>query len=154
MANLCNYEDDSASQKCDKWMFMLKYNGIGVEMMREKINLIGTKATDEKELKLFISNDLNVENMKPLGQMLVDSDEVSFVYLIEKDNEYTYVMIKEETWPQLKGAIEHNVVVTLCTERGKIELVDFLDELSYLIENIKGNSNYGERMVTKVEEIF
>lgn len=122
--------------------------------MREKINLVGSETTDEKELKLLISEDTIVESLKPLGQMLVDSDEVSFVYLVNKDNEYTYVMIKEETWPQLKWAVEQNAVVSLYAGHDKIELVNFLEELNYLVENIKGNSNYGERMVMKVEEIF
>lgn len=123
-------------------------------MMREKINVSGVKPTEENELRLLVSNDISLNSLKPLGQMLVDSDEISFVYLLEKDNEYTYLMLKEDNWTQLKWALEKNAVVSLSTEHSTIELDGFLDELTYLIENIKGNSNYGEAMVTKVEEIF
>jgi hypothetical protein len=35
-----------------------------------------------------------------------------------------------------------------------IELTDIHDELSYLLENIKGNANYGEEMEKKVVETF
>lgn len=122
--------------------------------MREKINVIGTETTNENELNLLVSNVGSYDSLKPMGQMLVDSDEVSFVYLLEKETEYTYVIINEDNWQKLKWAIENNAIISLSNGSDKIELVDFLDELNYLIENIKGNSNYGEAMVTKVEAIF
>ncbi|MFL6562385.1 MAG: hypothetical protein ACJ8MO_40575 [Bacillus sp. (in: firmicutes)] len=34
------------------------------------------------------------------------------------------------------------------------ELNNFHDEFNYVLTNIKGNSNYGKEMVTKVESIF
>lgn len=123
-------------------------------MMREKISVIGAKTTIENELHLQINNEISVRSLKALGQMLVDSDGLSFVYLIEKNNEYTYAIIKEDVWPQLKWAMEEKAAVRLSNDHESIELVDFLDELNYLVDNIKGNSNYGEDMVTKVEEIF
>lgn len=123
-------------------------------MMREKISVIGAKTTIENELHLQINNEISVRSLKALGQMLVDSDGLSFVYLLEKNNEYTYAIIKEDVWPQLKWAMEEKAAVRLSNDHESIELVDFLDELNYLVDNIKGNSNYGEDMVTKVEEIF
>jgi hypothetical protein len=84
----------------------------------------------------------------------VDSDELAFVYLLENENDYTYLVIKEETWSELKKGVEEqeNVFVSNGTEQ--LVLIDFYEELNYLIENIKGNSNYGDAMVAKVEEIF
>lgn len=133
---------------------MLKYISLGDEVMREKISVIGVKATIENELLLQINSEISISSLKPLGQMLVDSDGLSFVYLLEKNNEYTYMIIKEEIWPKLKWAMEEKATVLLANDKEQIELVNFLDELSYLVENIKGNSNYGEDMVTKVEAGF
>lgn len=122
--------------------------------MREKISVIGVKRLGDDELFLQVDHEVNLDAIKPAGQMLVDSDELAFVYLLEKNNDYTYVLIKEETWTELVKAVMSKSRVYLDNGVEKMELVDFIDELNYLIENIKGNSNYGEAMVAKVEAIF
>lgn len=122
--------------------------------MREKISVIGVKRLGDDEFLLQVDHEVSLDAIKPAGQMLVDSDELAFVYLLEKNNDYTYVLIKEETWTELGKAVMSKSRVYLDNGVEKMELVDFIDELSYLIENIKGNSNYGEAMVAKVEAIF
>ena len=92
--------------------------------------------------------------MKPMGQMLVDSDQLSFIYVVDKDDDYTYISIPESTWPKLKNALENSAEVYITDQKDQTLLTDFHEELSYLIENIKGNSNYGEAMVEKVEALF
>lgn len=133
---------------------MIEYVCIGVEDMREKINVVSATIKNEKELYLKVNPEIKIEPLQPLGQMLVDSDETSFIYLLEKDDEYTYLGIKEEIWAFLKKGMEEKYTVYLTNDSGQCELSSFYDELEYLVENIKGNGNYGEEMVTKVEACF
>lgn len=133
---------------------MIEYDRIGVENMREKINVVNATITKENELHLIVEKEIKIADFKPLGQMLVDSDDVSFIYLLEKNEQYTYLVIKEELWISLKNSLAEGLPVFLKNDSGHCELPSFVDELEYLIENIKGNGNYGETMVTKVETLF
>lgn len=122
--------------------------------MREKIYVNVAEITNNHEVHLLVGPEIDLNQIKPAGQMLVDSNDLSFVYLLEKDDDYTYLAIKDEHWPVLKKGLEEQHPVVLNGEDTKIDLVQFFEELEYLVENIKGNSNYGEIMVAKVEEIF
>ncbi|MGG0719069.1 hypothetical protein ABE096_15955 [Robertmurraya massiliosenegalensis] len=122
--------------------------------MREKINVVSATVKNKKELHLMVEREIKIEQLQPLGQMLVDSDETSFIYLLEKDDEYTYLGIKEDIWTLLKNGMDEKYTVFLTNESSQCELSSFYDELEYLVENIKGNGNYGEKMVTKVEACF
>lgn len=122
--------------------------------MRKKIMINGFASMSDNECLLQVGPEINLDGIIATGQMLVDSDECAFVYLLEKEQDYTYVIIQEPVWTDLKRVLAGNLCVFLGNEEERIELVNFLDELAYLIENIKGNSNYGEIMVAKVEEIF
>lgn len=122
--------------------------------MREKFIVIKANTTDKKELTLLIEQGIKLSEVKATGQMLVDSAEFSFVYVLEKNDEYTYLSIKEDIWPQLKQVMDSQSNVHLSNSSEQIELVNFFEELEYLVENIKGNGNYGEEMVTKVEACF
>ncbi|GIN62984.1 UPF0738 protein YjbL [Robertmurraya siralis] len=122
--------------------------------MREKMNVVSATITKEKELHLIVEKEIKIADFKPLGQMLVDSDDVSFIYLLEKNEQYTYLVMKEELWNLLKDSLAEGLPVFLKNDAGQCELPSFVDELEYLIENIKGNGNYGETMVTKVEALF
>lgn len=122
--------------------------------MKKKMMINGIHRSAKNDIKLLTNEKENLTSYLPAGQILVDSDECSFIYLIEKDNEYTYVVIKEEYWSELKHALETNGKLYLANEGSELELIDFMEELTFLIENIRGNSNYGEAMVKKVEEIF
>lgn len=98
------------------------------------------------------SKDLN--NLKPSGQMLVDSAGFSFVYLLENNDSYTYIKIPEIYWNDLKEVLHRRIPVIVTNGKEKVYLEQFHEELTYLIENIKGNSNYGEEMVRKIEVVF
>ena len=54
----------------------------------------------------------------------------------------------------LKTGMELKNPVWVLYEDEQMELTNFNEELNELINNIRGNSNYGAEMVTKVEEIF
>ena len=86
--------------------------------------------------------------------MLVDSDGLSFIYLLEKEEDYTYIVIPNTVWNEIKIALTEQLPVYLSNQSERNLIKQFHEELSYLIENIKGNSNYGEKMVNEVEAIF
>ncbi|PLR78809.1 hypothetical protein CU633_03170 [Bacillus sp. V3-13] len=113
--------------------------------------------------KAFISeNELILEGDFPaplseltaVGQMLVDSDQFAFIYLTEMNDDYTYIELPESIWPEIKKALDAEYPVYAAGGGERLLLEQFHDELSYLIENIKGNSNYGEEMVEKVDNAF
>lgn len=121
--------------------------------MREKIKIIKSEVINN-QLLLEVHEDVLLNELKATGQMLVDSDHSSFVYLAEKDDDYTYIVLDEMSWSNMKIALENVLPVLLKNGNGQLELFGFCDELSYLISNIKGNSNYGEEMAGKVEVAF
>lgn len=100
----------------------------------------------------FEEDDLNGLTAK--GQMLVDSDQLAFIYIMDNNEDFIYTNLPAEVWPQLKTALDSGIPVDLNVNGLTIELTDILDELSYLLENIKGNANYGEEMEKKVVETF
>ncbi|KOP81754.1 hypothetical protein ACFFHH_17835 [Cytobacillus solani] len=122
--------------------------------MKKKIKIINAEWNKNEELVLHVEEGVSILEMKPMGQMLVDSDQLAFIYVVDKDDEYTYISIPESTWPKLKNALENCTAIYITDQNEQLLLTDFHEELSYLIENIKGNSNYGEVMVEKVEALF
>lgn len=122
--------------------------------MKKKIKIINAEWNKNEELVLHVEEGASILEMKPMGQMLVDSDQLAFIYVVDKDDDYTYISIPESTWPKLKNALENCTAIYITDQNEQLLLTDFHEELSYLIENIKGNSNYGEVMVEKVEALF
>ncbi|MBU8906905.1 hypothetical protein [Desertibacillus haloalkaliphilus] len=108
-----------------------------------------------------VATTLKLEAQVPLAdmqageQMLADSDQLAFIYLLEQDNQFVYLSLPKEIWSELQLARQNEATVVLMgTDEKSLELTTFLQELDYLIENIEGNSNYGEEMVASVEEQF
>ncbi|MGN7940695.1 MULTISPECIES: hypothetical protein [Bacillaceae] len=93
-------------------------------------------------------------SMNAKGQMLVDSDQLAFIYLLETDEDFIYAGLPHTIWSKLKEALDKSLPVLLKINDSEVELVQIIDELRYLIDNIKGNANYGEEMETKVTEVF
>ncbi|WP_042349475.1 hypothetical protein [Bacillus massiliigorillae] len=120
--------------------------------MRKEIQV---KSTINELNKLIIKCDRpSLADIKPKGQMLVDSDQFAFVYIVECENEYMYLSLPENTWPELNEVCKHQSPVVLSNDVEEIELPQFVEELLYLIDNIKDNANYGEEMGLKVEKVF
>ncbi|WP_456271794.1 UPF0738 family protein [Bacillus sp. AK031] len=111
------------------------------ELLQDKLLLHGNEGADELTLK-------------PAGQVIVDSENFSFVYLAESEKDYVLLHIQEECWPPLKKAFELKLPVFAGIGNTEFELEGLYQELDFLIENIEGNSNYGEDMVKKVEAVF
>ncbi|WP_421384210.1 hypothetical protein ACOJQI_06435 [Bacillus salacetis] len=121
--------------------------------MRKKIHLTKAELLENK-LVLHSSENVDQPNLKPAGQVLVDSDNFSFVYFAESQEDYVLIHIQEECWTALKEAFEQKVPVVADLGESEFELEGLHQELDFLIENIEGNSNYGDEMVKKVEAVF
>lgn len=122
--------------------------------MSEKLVIHRVSVNNQKEIQMEVDQGVSLNQYRASGQMLVDSDGLSFVYLLEKEEDYTYIVIPNTVWKELKTALTEQLPVYLSNQSERLLLNQFHEELSYLIENIKGNSNYGEKMVNEVEAIF
>ncbi|MDQ1147070.1 hypothetical protein QE429_003897 [Bacillus sp. SORGH_AS 510] len=119
--------------------------------MKKRITILNAIITEEK---LLLETNEPINGLIPSEQILVDSDQYSFIYLMENQEDYTYIVLPEQIWPSLKEVLEKNLPVWIHSNGDHIELSSFHDEFDYVINNIKGNSNYGTEMVTKVESLF
>lgn len=122
-------------------------------MMKQKWK-ITESIVRENELVFQLQENANLENTMASGQMLVDSDSLAFIYLLEKENEYVYLEIPEMVWKDCKVALEANNAFFIKALNGELLLENFKEELEYLIENIRGNGNYGEEMEKAVSSVF
>lgn len=124
-------------------LFILKPH-IGGERMRIYVNEI--KIQDNQVL---CYTDKSTEGLTEVGQMIVDSDNFSFVYLMDNGSSFSYLIFVQETWSMLHEHKDKQIVIN-----DTIKLTQFKDELDYLLDNIEGNSNYGNAFVSAVEETF
>ncbi|SHT01361.1 Uncharacterised protein [Mycobacteroides abscessus subsp. abscessus] len=122
--------------------------------MREKIYVEKAIKTEKNEVILIVNDDFSIKELTATGQVLVDSNELAFVCIVEKDDSFMYLELTLKTWPILKDGLVNNCEYKLSNGKETMVLPNLKEELLYLIDNIKGNSNYGEEMVTKVEECF
>jgi hypothetical protein len=100
------------------------------------------------------SNSIEIHGLQAKGQMLVDSDKLAFIYILETADEFVYAGLPHTIWTELREAKDKGLKVILKIKEQSLELIDLFDELDYLLENIKGNANYGEEMEKKVVELF
>lgn len=121
--------------------------------MREKIHIVEA-VIESGNLVLIPNQEVEIAHLLPKEQVIVDSDNVSFIYLAENVESYTYIILPEAIWASLKQAMEERLPVMLKSGDKKLELPSIYEELTYLIDNIEGNGNYGEEFVAKVEQMF
>ena len=123
-------------------------------MKNRRLTVKSVILKDDHKVRLEIEDHQSLKDCLASGRMLVDSDNLSFIYLLEENDQYTYIVIPDPIWNDLKTCLaqSHPFIVTNGNE--EILLPQFREELTYLIENIKGNSNYGEKMVSLVEVVF
>ncbi|OCA87352.1 hypothetical protein [Pseudobacillus wudalianchiensis] len=121
--------------------------------MRKTIHF--TKALwNDNGVELHAEMPIKLAGIQAAEQMIVDSDQMAFVYLAEEKDEFIYLYIHEPVWGDLKKALKEEARLFVKGEDTLLELTSWKDELAYLISNIEGNSNYGEEMVEKVETVF
>ncbi|OEH91603.1 hypothetical protein [Bacillus solimangrovi] len=94
------------------------------------------------------------ESLKAGERVLVDSDNLAFVYILEDEDAFIYVTLPNSVWPVLKQALLEDLSVKLTDGKTVIQLDELNEEMNYLIDNIKDNSNYGEEMERLVEELL
>ncbi|WP_053361904.1 hypothetical protein [Bacillus sp. FJAT-27251] len=121
--------------------------------MKKRV-LIDLAEIKNEELLLYAAEPVAIGEMKPVGQILVDSDQLSFIYLAEQDGDYTYITIPDSVWTSVKTALDANFEAYAVHGEYRLHLQGFKEEMDYVVENIKGNSNYGEKMVDRVEAVF
>lgn len=121
--------------------------------MRTKIH-IKEASIQNSELLLQPDEIFEGTNFIAKEQVLADSDHQAFIYLIEKNDEYSYISLPESIWSFLSIAIKEEYPVFIASDETKFELSGIVEELNDLLENIKGNSNYGEAFTVRVEQVF
>ncbi|MFF2446155.1 hypothetical protein ACFVSW_03555 [Neobacillus sp. NPDC058068] len=119
--------------------------------MKKRITILKASITENR---LLLEANEPISGLVPAEQILVDSKQYSFIYLMEDKEDYTYIDLPEQIWSFLKSAQEQKLPVWINFKDQQLELLHFHEELEYVISNIGGNSNYGKEMVTKVEAIF
>ncbi|BBK28634.1 hypothetical protein NGB78_07350 [Staphylococcus arlettae] len=112
--------------------------------MRIYVNEI--KITDDS---ILCYTEESIEGLQEAGQMLVDSDNHAFAHILDNGESYTYLIFVQETWSMLHENKGKKIIVN-----DTLELTEFNNELTYILENIKGNSNYGKEFVSVVEDTF
>jgi len=122
--------------------------------MTKRLTVTDVIIIPNTEVQFKLGSKDNLNDLKPSGQMLVDSEDLSFIYLLENEEAYTYISVPDTVWSSLKEVISESLPVVVTNGRERLLLQQFQEELEYLIDNIKGNSNYGERMMNKVEAVF
>lgn len=93
------------------------------------------------------------QRLKDGMRMLVDSDALTLVYVLDSEEAFVQLRLPRQVWPALKEAYEKEWDV-YATLHEPILLHYFHEEMEYVLSNIPGNGNYGMEMVKAVEEIF
>lgn len=115
--------------------------------------LKATYETTENSIVQFRLDTLPEGPFTPAGQIITDSDNGAFIYLMDNGEHYSYVLFEQDVWPHLVEVLQSTDPVLTWGDQQAV-LVDFRDELEGLVYNIEGNSNYGEAFSKAVEEAF
>lgn len=103
----------------------------------------------------FSLNDIELDRQfKPAAQMIADTDDFAFIYLLDAGDEYHDLRIPLPIWTQLNHILQtkQNPMLQIGTE--VLELTNFYEELEMLVYNIEANYNYGSEFVQAVEDHF
>ncbi|MBO1578093.1 hypothetical protein [Bacillus sp. XF8] len=120
-------------------------------------NKIQVKSVEERENALIFcaeNTEIQVEELTARNHVLVDSDHLSFLYILENESAFIYVSIPHTCWEAMHSAMKNDKAMFVRVNNTEIELEQLKEEVEYLIENIEGNANYGEELVTAVEKVF
>ena len=106
------------------------------------------------QVQFILNEKKQLSQLQSTGQVIVDSDNEAFLYIIEENNTYSYVSFEKIVWPHLLQMIVSEQKPFLRVEDGQFELTQFVEELTALLYNIEGNGNYGDSFVQSVEVAF
>ena len=111
-------------------------------------------AAERQERGWMMMCDASLQGFQPRQHMLVDSDECAFIYILEAEDAFVYVVMPKNVWGALKEVLATKEPVFLAGSDTTIALDGIHEEMAYLIENIKGNANYGDEMEQAVTAFF
>ena len=135
---------------------MLKYekrNWKGRRPLRKIYNI--EKYVDIHNKVTFIVNEKDQDiQIIPTGRLFADSDQFAFLYIVEENDEFSYLRFGEDTWPSLVEMLQRGEDPLLSLGQRTMDLRGFHEELESLLYNIEGNINYGEEFVARVEAAF
>lgn len=123
-------------------------------ILKRKIEVLKALITDDKLLLETESVQEDTSKWIAKGHILVDSDQFSFLYILDDGDDFIYINIPENVWPDVNQAKKQRLPVYAVVNNRDILLDHFYQELDFLLENIKGNANYGEELEKKVENAF
>lgn len=106
------------------------------------------------EIYFILNEKKQLSQLQSTGQVIVDSDNEAFLYIIEENEAYSYISFSENVWPHLLQMLLAEQKAYLKVEDGLLPLQQFADELQGLLYNIEGNSNYGDQFVDNIEKAF
>lgn len=106
------------------------------------------------EIHFSLNEKKQLSQFQPTGQVLADSDNQAFLYIIDEQDAYSYLCFDQAIWPQLLQMVQLDQKAMLTMADGTLELTDFTDELKALLFNIEGNGNYGDSFVEMIEKAF
>lgn len=119
-----------------------------------KTYIVKSGVQNENDIRFLLQEDPTNQEVKAAGQLITDSDENAFVYLMDDSDGYTYVLFPKTVWPLLAVTLGADKDPVLVWGKTDIVLDNFREELNMLIFNIEGNHNYGEEFANAVEEAF
>ena len=103
----------------------------------------------------FSATDASVAvQIIPAGKMITDSEKMTFVYLLDEEEEYGYIHFPQSVWPLMVDALKEDEDPVIFYNEERLPLTGFIEELMMLIFNIEGNDNYGAKFSTAVEKAF
>ncbi|WP_391208166.1 hypothetical protein [Psychrobacillus sp. L4] len=108
----------------------------------------------ENDIRFTLDENPMIENILAGGQMITDSDALSFIYLLEDETGYHYLKFGQDVWPMLVSTLKATDDPTLQFGEAVLTLHKFREELEMLIFNIEGNDNYGAEFSQAVENAF
>jgi hypothetical protein len=130
-------------------------------MMKKRLD-VSHSSVANNTIQLMTKEKITLDEAKQLqatGSMLVDSDGLALIYILENEDDFVYLSISDDHWPVLNKGLENSLTIELSipTTDGKnysIELENITAEFHYLKDNIADNANYGEEMVNKFTKVF
>jgi len=117
-------------------------------------NRIDSGLRNDEQILFLVAEQAEKPQGIPAGKMITDSDNLSFVYLLEVEAGYEHLHLTQAVWPLMVDVLTTNLDPVLSWKDEIIPLHGFKDELTMLIFNIEGNDNYGEAFSSAVEQAF
>lgn len=105
-------------------------------------------------IRFLLQEEPDQIEVKAGGQLITDSDNQEFIYLMDDKDGYIYIQFPKTVWPLLAVSLGADEDPVLAWGKTDILLKHFREELNMLIFNIEGNHNYGAEFSNAVEEAF